>query len=257
MYDISTKNVKKGIGFFLIFLIAGVFFLIVLSYAFYETFRSGSQEYFLIIFLAIPIIFIIVAVVNINKINQRLKVIQELNVKGKLVKNIPYHLENTGMSVNNVQIQRPVVEYTLPSGTTIILYGDPRHDRRMADADGMVDLVIDEGNPNNYFIDFEINRLSGNLPNDYYYIPQSDGSFVSPQNVQTNLNGYPINNFNQPNQPQFYPNMTNVNPVGTQQANQFQQTPQNYANSAYSNQQVFTPNGNDFVQNTNNQNNNV
>ena len=31
----------------------------------------------------------------------------------------------------------------------------------------MVDLVIDENNPKNYFIDFEINRLSGNLPSDY------------------------------------------------------------------------------------------
>ena len=32
----------------------------------------------------------------------------------------------------------------------------------------MVDLLIDESNPNNYYIDFEINRLAGNSPQDYY-----------------------------------------------------------------------------------------
>ena len=97
-----------------------------------------------------------------------MKLIKELNKKGKLVKNLQYHLEDTGMSVNHVQIQRPVVEYTLPSGSVVTLYGDPRHDGKLYDADGMVDLVIDENNPNNYFIDFEINRLTGNLPTDYY-----------------------------------------------------------------------------------------
>ena len=35
----------------------------------------------------------------------------------------------------------------------------------------MVDLVIDESNPSNYFIDFEINRLSGNQSTDYYNQP--------------------------------------------------------------------------------------
>ena len=32
----------------------------------------------------------------------------------------------------------------------------------------MVYLLIDENNPDNYYIDFEINRLSGNL-SQYYY----------------------------------------------------------------------------------------
>ena len=72
------------------------------------------------------------------------------------------------MVVNNVPIKRPVIDYTLPSGTVIQLYGDPRHDRKTADADGLVDLIIDESNYENYFIDFEINRLSGNLETDYY-----------------------------------------------------------------------------------------
>ena len=122
----------------------------------------------LLICMLIPLVFIIISSVNIHKISNRVKLIKELNTNGKLIKNLPYRLENTGMSVNGVQIQRPVVDYTLPSGSMITLYGDPRHDRKIADADGLVDLVIDENNPSNYFIDFDINRLTGNLPTDFY-----------------------------------------------------------------------------------------
>lgn len=48
------------------------------------------------------------------------------------------------------------------------MYGDARYDRKTFDSDGRVDLLIDENNPENYFIDFEINRINGNLPQDYY-----------------------------------------------------------------------------------------
>lgn len=242
MFDINTKNVKKGRRFFYIFLVLGILFLFILGGIFvlsiiklnkldstvlstrvevksyiddegrtryspvyyYEvngqnyscssnssssnnpgtknktvyydsvnpsncmTEYSKSGNYIILVFLLLPIIFIIFAVINIIKVNKRIKAITELNQKGKLIKNLPYRLENTGMSVNNVPIQRPVVDYTLPSGTTITLYGDARHDRKRYDADGMVDLLIDENNLDNYYIDFEINRLTGNLPQDYY-----------------------------------------------------------------------------------------
>lgn len=129
---------------------------------------SKSSSYIIAIFLIIPIVCIGIGVINIKKANKRIKTILELNQKGKLVKNLPYRLENTGMTVNNVPLQRPVVDYTLGNGMTVTLYGDARHDRKHFDKDGMVDLLIDENNPDNYFIDFEINRSSGNLPEDYY-----------------------------------------------------------------------------------------
>ena len=129
---------------------------------------SKTSNYITLIFLIIPIAFIIFSTIKIKNINKRIKAILELNQKGKLIKNLPYRLENTGMSVNNVPIQRPVVDYTLSSGSVITLYGDARHDRKHYDEDGMVDLLIDENNPDNYYIDFEINRLNGNLPQDYY-----------------------------------------------------------------------------------------
>lgn len=274
MYDIDTSNVKKGIKFFLMFLLAGVFLLGILlailimniinyksldseimpnhieintyknsdgdtmySPIYYYNIRgkeykcssqggssimpstknrkvyfdsknptrcmtdySRGNNKWILLFLLLPIVFIGTAVYNIIKVNKRIKLINNLNTTGKLVKNLPYRLENTGMSFNGIQIQKPVVDYTLPSGTTINLQGDPRHDKKVADKDGMVDLVIDEANPNNYFIDFEINRLSGNLPTDYYTNNQTfqnngNNNFMNQQDNQQYINNN-INNQN-------------------------------------------------------------
>ena len=128
---------------------------------------SKSGRWFLVLMMILPIICIMIPVLNMIKTKKRIQQIKELNEKGKLVKKLPYRMEGTGLSINGVQILRPVVDYVLPNGTTIELKGDARHDRKSADQDGMVDLIIDESDPNNYFIDFEINRLTGNLPQDY------------------------------------------------------------------------------------------
>lgn len=245
MFDINTKNVKKGKNVFYIFLAAGLLFLLVMggilvynyikfnkldsivlserveiksdindegnimyspvyhysvnkvSYTCesndYSTHYPGTENknvhydsknpsncmseysksgnYILLAFMILPMMFIVIAIINIIKINKRVKKILELNTRGKLIKNLPYILENTGIVINGVPIQRPVVEYTLPSGAQVTLYGDPRNDKKLYDDDCMVDLLIDENNPDNYYIDFEINRLSGNLPEDYYQLP--------------------------------------------------------------------------------------
>ena len=157
--------------FFYSFFIAGIFFLVIIIYIIFFSNSNDSSSpdiLSLLLFLAIPIVCICLSISNFLKINKRIKLIKELNQKGKLIKGLKYHLEDTGMAVNGVHIKRPVVYYTLPNGVTLTLYGDPRHDRKEIDSDGLVDLVIDETNPENYFIDFEINRLSGNLPQDYY-----------------------------------------------------------------------------------------
>ena len=50
----------------------------------------------------------------------------------------------------------------------MVLYGNLNDNKKIKDV-GTVDLVIDESNPKNYYIDSEINRLSGNLPQDYFH----------------------------------------------------------------------------------------
>jgi len=138
---------------------------------------SESNITLLLLFLIIPVLFLIVGIIMFIKVNKRIKLIKELNERGKLVKNLPYTLEDTGTIINGVAIQRPVVSYKLPTGIMVSLYGEPRYDKKTSDDDGMVDILIDENNPDNYFVDFEINRLSGNRPSDYYEQPKDDSSY--------------------------------------------------------------------------------
>lgn len=249
MYDINLKVIKKGRGFWYIFLAVGLIFFIILGlvifswrvpsymtasiksssveiiedYDSYEDTMYYSKKYnyyvdgehyvcnssfssnvypsqenveiyydksnpsdcrpddsdtsallFMGIFLILPSVFIILALVNLIKINKRINKVKELNEVGRLVKGLPYKLENTGMSVNDVPIQRPVIDFTLKTGEIIKLKGDGRFDGKLKDEDGLVDLVIDEFHPDNYFIDFEINRVGGNQSSDYYQQPNQD-----------------------------------------------------------------------------------
>ena len=257
MYNINVKNIKKEKNFFIVFLVAGLFFLVIMvgilvsnyftlnsldstttstrvevksyindegtkMYAPIYYYTVGDNDYvcgsnlksstnpgtanqtiyydsknpencmaeysksinwWIIAFMFIPILFIVIAVINMRKVSKRVALIKKLNQKGKLVKNLPYYLEDTNTTINGVPVQRPVVKYTLPSGSTITLRGDPRHGRKSFDKDGLIDLIIDEDNPENYFIDFEIDRLSGNLPTDYYDNSNS-GSKDTTQNSQ-------------------------------------------------------------------------
>lgn len=129
---------------------------------------SKSVTKYMYIGVLVGALLTVVGTMVMIKGEKKIKKIKELNKYGKLVKNLPYRLEPSGITVNNVPVQRPVVDYTLASGVKVTLYGDPRMDRKVADADGKVDLIIDENDPSNYFIDFEINRLTGNLSSDYY-----------------------------------------------------------------------------------------
>lgn len=264
MYDINTRNIKKGFVSYSIFLVVGIFFLVVFGGIFisdvntyneldshvmsigvrvsdylstdgttmyrptyfYEvdgiqyscTSSSSSSTYpgdknvkvyydsknpakcmteyskssnlLLLIFLLIPILCIGIAIWNFVLIFRRLKAVKQLNKTGKLVKGLPYDLEHSGLVIMGHAIMRPVVDYTLSSGSVITLIGDARHDRKSYDADGKVDLVIDENNPNNYFIDFEINRLSGNLPQDYSNYSQENNSNQEDYNTEYNQNNF-------------------------------------------------------------------
>jgi uncharacterized integral membrane protein len=119
----------------------------------------------------LPLILIVIGVIFIVKSKDALKRIAILNKSGKLVKNIPYKIEDTNTAVNGVQGIRIVIDYALPNGTMVTLKSDPRYDGMTSDDDGMVDLVIDENNPDIHYIDFEINRISGNRPEDFFKDP--------------------------------------------------------------------------------------
>lgn len=110
--------------------------------------------YFLCLF---PVIFILVGFIQVTKCIKQIKKIKDLNLHGKLIKNLPYELVNSNYSINNRNIRAIKVIYKLPNGVETELIGNPRFDGKMTDEDGFVDLLIDEQNPENYYIDFNIN----------------------------------------------------------------------------------------------------
>ncbi len=121
----------------------------------------------LLILNIIPIGFFIPGILLTSKANKKIKRLKKLNETGKLVKGLPYSLENTNVSINGQTLPRIKVEYRLKTGEITTLTSGPIFDTKHSDS-STVDLLIDENNPDNYFIDFEINRKNGNLPDDYY-----------------------------------------------------------------------------------------
>ena len=122
--------------------------------------------------IAVGAIIIVISLFNTLKVLGQLHVIKKLNQSGKLVKNLPCTMTAISAKAKHAKIRRPVVHYTLPSGTSITLNGSPRYDRQESDTEILIDLVIDEENPDHYFMDLEINRLAGNEPTDFYVEPQ-------------------------------------------------------------------------------------
>lgn len=125
----------------------------------------------LLFFSILPLLLTIIGLKSLKRINYELKALEILNKKGKLVKNLPYLLDYTGTFSKGAPVKRPVIKYVLENGAVLPLYGYKRKDRTYQDEGGVIDLVIDEENSDNFFIDFNINRLTGNLPTDFYTAP--------------------------------------------------------------------------------------
>lgn len=111
--------------------------------------------YFLLIPIGVGIIFIAFGSYFLFKINKIIKKTKYLNSNGKLIRGIPYTLEDTNISENGIPLKKIVINYTLPNGTTRRLVSDSKANYYNND-DGLVDLLIDPNDENNYFIDFEI-----------------------------------------------------------------------------------------------------
>ena len=157
---------------------------------------DGSEILFMLIWSVMPLIFVGLAIYNMNKITKRVRKVKQLNEIGKLVKGVPYEMKETGMSVNEVEIYKPVAKYYTPTGELLELNGDARFDHKSEDYDGLVDLVIDENDHTNYFIDFEINRIGGNLQSDFYVNPFPEAPKNDPYTTNYGLYNDPANDPN-------------------------------------------------------------
>lgn len=62
-----------------------------------------------------------------------------------------------------------IIDYILPNGNKLELRKRiNKYNQLKMQKYNCVDLLIDENNPKKYYIDIDINRISGNLDSDYY-----------------------------------------------------------------------------------------
>ena len=121
-------------------------------------FDANPSILFLFIAIGIPGLFISIAVYEFVKIRKILKRCDHLEKFGVLYRNLPYRMESTNISKNNVKIMKIVVDFTLPNGSVVTLHGNPRHDGKNNDEDGLVDVLMDPNDDSNYFVDFNIGQ---------------------------------------------------------------------------------------------------
>ena len=164
MYKVSYKNlISKTVAYIEILFFGMIFFLM------FENTIGLENLFTLGIFLyAVPLILIGIAIFGIVKIVKTIIRLKKLNKVGVLYKNLPYVLERTNTKLGGVRLRKPVVDFELPGGVMTKLEGDTRRDIKRIEKEGFIDLLIDPNNPNNYYIEFNINRIEGNKPEDFY-----------------------------------------------------------------------------------------
>lgn len=167
MYKIDRSNLKIEKNFCRSFVLVGAFFLIVIAYAtlgsilgFDQIEGSGSPVLGLLLGIFVTGICIHTGLNGMKKVKEKNKMYDYLEVHGKLVKGLKYQMQPTGKRVNKRPIYMIVAEYELESGSVIKLFGDARFDRKFADEDGFVDAIIDPNNPENCYLDFNIEESS-------------------------------------------------------------------------------------------------
>lgn len=158
---------------------------------------------FLFIFLLLPMIFIIVGGLQIKKSIVKTKITKNLASNGVLVKNIPYRLIDSNITVNNNRLKCISTTYKFPDGVLREIKSEPLSGNILSDADGMCDMLYDPNNYDNYFIDFGITPTGQGNPQIIYYDQTQQGTNnLNYANMNSNLsytnmvNNMNYNNYN-------------------------------------------------------------
>ena len=174
MYEINTRSLDKckkdnvanviyAIMILTIYIVVGVF-----------TIKHDGFTYYVYALIVIGTImnyiYISETIKKIIATNKRYKDIEHLQKNGKLVKKVPYVLRRSDVKRGKptIRLRIIVMHYTLPTGITLTLESEPRDDTLTLPKEGYADLLIDENNPDRYFIDTNINRIGGNKEEDFY-----------------------------------------------------------------------------------------
>ena len=118
----------------------------------FETTLKTTDILIMALMLALPV----AGAKGILRTTKRIQKVRWLAKNGTLIKGLKYQMVSTGKKDIKKTLMAIQVDYELPSGNVIKLTGDPRYDFKSYDSDGLVDLLIDPNDTNNYYIDFNI-----------------------------------------------------------------------------------------------------
>lgn len=197
MYDINTKKYKKNMIIISIPIALCIIAMIAIICVFIYENNIDNERLMAIIESKNPsyvnemigygvglfcvAAFMTVFIILLNNTKKKIKQIEELNKIGKLIKGIPYRLVDSNVCINDEPLSQIEIKYTLSSGQELTLHGEPISIRKRVESIGKADLVIDENNPDNYYVDFEINRILGNTSADYYVNPNGEEDNITVQ----------------------------------------------------------------------------
>lgn len=135
-----------------------------------------STNYFVLIFLLLPLLFIGIGISQIKNSIKKSKLVNNLANNGILVKGIPYTTVDSNFYVNDVPIKQFLIKYTFPDGKTREFKSEPVFDQVLQDYDGKCDLLYDPNNYDNYFIELEITATGHGTPTIIQYNQAEQGA---------------------------------------------------------------------------------
>lgn len=94
---------------------------------------------------------------EIKPLLDKKEMLVRLQKTGTLIKNIPYSTVKSKIEIDKTQLEIPVVQYTTRNNQTLILQGIPCYDYN--NLGKTIDLLIDENNPSDYYLGFEIRKI--------------------------------------------------------------------------------------------------
>ena len=160
MYDIVPSKAFKGLKYLMIFPLT---FPIILK-LFIEAIKIKEIVVILVMFLFIAV-YIYMFYYHINIMFKKYKKLKYLNENGKLVKCLVYKITSQD-DHQGILTQKINITYVSKEHGELKLVGYRNNEEH--ESDGYADIIIDEKNPKNYIIKFEINRKEGNRKEDYY-----------------------------------------------------------------------------------------
>lgn len=159
---------KIGLAYWLLLLLGIIFLVFPLSITSIVTIvgliaAPAEEKMFFLTPLLFDLPFLFVAIlllgisIYVKKQHKALiKKIDYLKQHGTLIKGLDYKVKNSNIEVNGNNVPILVVTYESKSGKTMSLESEPKYNGILNNEDGTVDLLIDENDYSNYYIDFEI-----------------------------------------------------------------------------------------------------